>query len=203
MQQSVFTVGHSNHTQAHLLALLAQHAIGVLCDVRSTPVSRFNPQFDREELQRALPPRGIRYLFLGKELGARSDDPACHENGRVRYERLALTEGFQRGLSRVRDGVGKGLRIALMRAEKEPLECHRTILIARQLAAAGIDVHHIHADGRLETHGAALRRLISLLGLPEHDLFHTREELEAEGYLRQEARISYEIETPAVRSAVR
>jgi hypothetical protein len=80
MQDTVFTIGNSTHTQAHFIALLRQHGITALCDVRSSPYSRMNPQVNREELERALTAQGIVYRFLGKELGARSDDPTCYLN---------------------------------------------------------------------------------------------------------------------------
>src|SRR5271169_2675230 len=127
MAQTIFTIGHSTHTQEYFISLLSRHGITALCDVRSKPYSRVNPQFNREELQRVLREHGITYVFLGTELGARSDDPTCYENGKVQYDRLAHTELFRQGLDRVQEGVRK-YRIALMCAEKEPLECHRTIL---------------------------------------------------------------------------
>jgi uncharacterized protein (DUF488 family) len=191
MQDTVFTIGNSTHTQAHFIALLRQHGITALCDVRSSPYSRMNPQVNREELERALTAQGIVYRFLGKELGARSDDPTCYERGRVRYTRLAQTQLFKRGLGQLVDGMKENLRIALMCAEKEPLECHRTILVARHLAALGVHIGHIHANGELESHDAALSRLMRNLNLPEVDLFHSREEFLDEAYRRQEERIAY------------
>ena len=191
MQDAVFTIGHSTHPQEHFIHLLQRHGITALCDVRSAPYSRVNPQFNREELKDALHARGIRYVFLGKELGARSEDPACYEHGRVQYDRLAHTDLFRRGLERVQEGMKK-YRLALMCAEKEPLECHRTILVARHLAALGFDVRHIHADGKLESHADVLSRLARMLNLPEQDMFHSREELLADIYRRQEERIAYE-----------
>jgi uncharacterized protein (DUF488 family) len=166
MQETVFTIGHSTHPQERFIALLLQHGITALCDVRSKPYSRVNPQFNREDLKKALLEHGITYVFLGKELGARSEDDACYANGRVQYDRLAHTKLFRLGLDRVRNGM-KEYRIALMCAEKEPLECHRTILVARHLAALGLNVEHIHADGRLESHDAALSRLARMVNLPE------------------------------------
>ena len=192
MHDSVFTIGHSTHPQEHFIDLLRQHGITALCDVRSKPYSRVNPQFNREELEQALLAHGIVYRFLGKELGARSDDPNCWEGGKVHYTRLAETELFQQGLRRVVRGMKEGFRIALMCAEKEPLECHRTILVARHLAALGLNVEHIHADGRLEGHAEALSRLARIHNLPEEDMFHSREELLAEAYRRQEERIAYD-----------
>ena len=192
MQDIVFTIGHSTHAQEHFIALLRQHGITALCDVRSKPYSRINPQFNREELDEALRAHGIEYRFLGKELGARTDDMTCYQDGKVQYERLAKTELFRYGLKRVLRGLKEDFRIALMCAEKEPLECHRTILVARHLAALGLGVEHIHADGRLESHGDALSRLAQMLNLPEHDMFHSREELLSDAYRRQAERIAYE-----------
>jgi uncharacterized protein (DUF488 family) len=196
MGDTVFTIGHSTHAQERFIALLCQHGITALCDVRSKPYSRMNPQFNREELEEALLARGIAYRFLGKELGARSDDPHCYERGKVQYGRLAETDLFKHGLRRVLRGMKDGFRIALMCAEKEPLECHRTILVARHLAALGVAVAHIHADGRLENHDSALSRLARLLNLPEDDMFHSREELLDDAYRRQEERIAYEAAEP-------
>lgn len=197
MQDTVFTIGHSTHPQERFIALLHQHGITALCDVRSKPYSRMNPQFNREDLENALVDQGIQYRFLGKELGARSDDPHCYEGGKVQYDRLAETDLFKHGLKRVLRGIKDGFRIALMCAEKEPLECHRTILVARHLAALGVPVAHILADGRLESHDAALSRLARMVSLPEHDMFHSREELLADAYRRQEDRIAYEVPEPA------
>jgi uncharacterized protein (DUF488 family) len=192
MQQTIFTIGHSTHGQEQFIGLLSLHGITTLYDVRSKPYSRLNPQFNREELKAALAANGIGYCYLGKELGGRSDDAACYEHGKVQYDRLATTELFKCGLERVGSGVEQDFRIALMCAEKEPLECHRTILVARHLVALGLEVQHIHADGKLESHADALRRLERMLNLAEDNMFCFREELSAEAYHRQGKRIAYE-----------
>jgi uncharacterized protein (DUF488 family) len=197
MQHTVLTIGHSTHEQGRFIDLLQQHGITALCDVRSKPYSRMNPQFNREELEKALLEHGIAYRFLGKELGARSDDPACYVRGKVQYTRLAQTELFRYGIARVLSGMKDGFRIALMCAEKEPLECHRTILVARHLAALGVHIEHIHANGHLENHDDALARLARTFNLPEHDMFHSREELLADAYHRQEERIAYDASAEA------
>lgn len=191
MEDVVFTIGHSTHPQERFIELLQQQGITAICDVRSTPYSRSNPQFNREELEQALLAHGITYRFLGKELGARSGDPACYKDGKVQYARLAETELFRRGIKRVLRGLKENFRVALMCAEKEPLECHRTILVARHLVALGLNVEHIHADGRVESHSAALSRLASMLNLREDDMFRSREEVLADAYRRQEERIAY------------
>lgn len=200
---TVYTIGHSNHEPGTFVSLLTRHAIDVVCDVRSNPHSRYNPQFNREVLEKTLPADGIRYLFLGRELGARSEDPACYEKGLVRYDRLSTTPLFQEGLARVREGAAKGFRIALMCAEKDPLDCHRTILVSRRLAESGVDVEHIHADGSVERHADALTRLRQVHRLPEADLFRSPADILDEAYARQEGRIAYaeEAEVLALRQA--
>jgi len=203
MQGTVFTIGHSTHSQERFIALLRQHGITALCDVRSTPYSRRNPQFDLEKLKEALLAQGIVYRFLGKELGARSDDPRCYEDGRVQYDRLAETALFKRGLKRVLRGLRDNFRVALMCAEKEPLECHRTILVSRHLAALGLHVEHIHADGHLEGHDAALSRLTRIVKLPEDDMFRSREEILADAYRRQAERIAYAVAAPTDATTVK
>lgn len=204
MRRTLFTIGHSNHALEDFLALLSRHGVTAICDVRSAPFSRFSPQFNRDEIGKALLARGIAYLFLGKELGARSEDPACYVDGKVQYDRLAGGALFRQGLSRIEEGVSKGFRIAVMCAEKEPLECHRTILVARYLNAVEIDVQHILADGELESHADAMCRLARLVRVPENDLFRSPEELLDETYRRGADRIAYELEqAPAFRVAVR
>lgn len=187
---TVLTVGHSNHTVEAFLALLRQHSVTALADVRSAPYSRFAPQFNRDTLERSLSAIGIRYVYLGRELGARSDDPACYEDGRVQYQRLAQTDSFHRGIERVLRGASE-FRIALMCAEKDPLNCHRCILVARALDDLGVDVQHILLDGRLESHRDAMERLLDVTGMHHEDLYRTNKELIQEALSRQEERIAY------------
>lgn len=189
-QNLVYTIGHSTHSIEAFLDLLRKQSVTAVADVRSTPFSRFNPQFNKDTLQGTLAAHGIKYVFLGRELGARSDDPACYENGRVQYARLARAASFQAGLHRVVQGASEH-RVALMCAEKDPLECHRTLLVARALADQGVEIAHILADGSLEPHESAMTRLLGVVGLPAQDLFSSREQLIEEAMARQEQRIAY------------
>ncbi len=186
----VYTVGHSNHTETAFVDLLRSQRIEVVVDVRSAPYSRYNPQFDREALKASLKDAGIRYLFLGKELGARSDDPACYLYGKVQYDRLAATPLFQAGLARVIEGA-QNLRLTLLCAEKEPLECHRFILVARHLVLAGVEMRHLHADGSLESHAEAMDRLLQLHHLGP-DLFRSEAQLFDDAYALQAGKIAYD-----------
>jgi uncharacterized protein (DUF488 family) len=204
--QMIFTIGHSTHPLSRFVALLQQHNISALGDVRSKPYSRANPQFNREDLKKALKGVGIAYVFLGKELGARSEDPSCYDHGKVRYERLALTDQFRAGIKRVQEGMTK-FSVALMCAEKEPLECHRTVLVGRHLADLGIEVQHIHADGHLESQAELNERLVRELALPASDMFRSHDDIIRDAYKMQEDRIAYTlpeaVNSPPVRSAAR
>jgi uncharacterized protein (DUF488 family) len=187
----IHTIGHSNHPIQAFLNLLQRHAITAVADVRSTPYSRFNPQFRREKLQASLAEAGIQYVFLGAELGARSPDPACYDaDGRVSYSRLARTELFRSGIQRLMTGTTQ-YRISTMCAEREPLECHRTILVARELMREGVPVTHILADGSLETHEHAMQRLVSSLELSDADLFSGPAALTERAYDAQAEQIAY------------
>lgn len=187
---TVYTIGHSTHSIDEFVRLLQHAGVTAVADVRSAPYSRHQPQFNKDRLDRSLKERGIVYVFLGKELGARSDDRSCYEHGRVQYGRLAQTERFRSGVERVLQGAAKH-RVALMCAEKEPLECHRTLLVGRALEKAGEGVTHIHADGHLETNADAMLRLLDLAGLPRTDLFRSQAELIDEACRKQEERVAY------------
>jgi len=192
----LFTIGHSGHSLEAFLSLLALHAIDEIADVRSAPYSRRYPWFGREPLARALARAGISYRFLGRELGARSVDPACHDGGRVRFPLLAASPLFLRGIDEALRAATER-RVALLCAEKEPLDCHRTILVAPALAARGAAVAHILADGSCEPHAASLERLCALHGLADADLFRSRDESIALSLARQEERIAWRRERPA------
>jgi len=189
-EHEVLTIGHSTHAIEKFIELLRLHRVTAVADVRSAPFSRFNPQFNREALDAALKQHGIDYVFLGRELGARSEDQSCYENGRVQYRRLAQTALFHAGIERVKKGA-ETHRVALMCAEKEPLECHRTLLVSRALEREGVPVAHIHADGRLEAHKDAMMRLLDVVGLHAKDMFQSVDELIEEACTEQEGRIAY------------
>jgi uncharacterized protein (DUF488 family) len=161
---TIYTVGHSNHPIEKFLLLLKNHAITAIADVRSQPFSRRHPQFNKERLAATLVQHGVAYVFVGAELGARPKDPSCYEGGQVQYQRLAATPLFHQGIDRVLTGAKK-FRVALMCAEKEPLDCHRTLLVSRALEKRGAAIAHILADGSIEPQLHTMARLIKKVGL--------------------------------------
>jgi uncharacterized protein (DUF488 family) len=195
MPPTIWTVGHSNHALDHFLDLLRTHAIEAVADVRSTPFSRRHPHFNRERLKAALASAGIDYIFLGAELGARSPDRECYDaDGRVVYERLARTDAFKAGIDRVTTEAGNR-RVTLMCAEKDPLSCHRTILVTPRLIARGLTVMHVLADASIEPHTPATedRLVAETFKREQPDLFRTRDDILAEAYQRREAAVAYRI----------
>ncbi|MDR8027958.1 DUF488 domain-containing protein [Burkholderia cenocepacia] len=190
MNLDIFTIGHSTQGIEKFLQRIKRHEVTAVADVRSAPYSRRNPQFNREELRAVLKENGVRYVFLGKELGARSDDECCYVDDKVQYALLAQTDLFKSGINRVIDGA-QSFRVALMCAEKDPLDCHRTILVARELIKRGHRITHILGDGQLEAHAQAMSRLIAQLGLSGQDMFRSEEATLNEAYDTQAERIAY------------
>ena len=201
MNPVIHTVGHSNHSLEELLSLLHRHGITAICDVRSQPYSRLYPHFGRERLRDALGESGIAYVYLGGALGGRSSDPGCYANGQVQYDRLAKATAFQRGLERVLEGALK-FNVALLCAEKDPLQCHRMLLVSQQLAAHGAEIRHILGSGVLESQQEAEARLLEDTGLPPSDMFRSRAEIVAEAYRRRAADVAYRLPASAGAAAV-
>lgn len=194
-QHSLLTIGHSNHSAEAFADLLLRHGVEEVVDVRSAPYSRYTPQFNQRALIALLEGAGeggIAYTFLGAELGGRPADRSCYDaNGRVLYERLASTDLFDDGVRRVMRAADER-RVALMCSEKEPLDCHRALLVAGALAERGATVSHILADGSLEGHEETMDRLLDGLKLPRHgDMFRSRDDVIAEALLRRARKVAY------------
>lgn len=190
MNHLVYTIGHSTHSIKRLINLLVSHRITAVADVRSQPYSRTNAQFNRENLEADLKVAEIAYVFLGRELGARTEDPSCYVRGRVQYDRLARTDLFLQGIQRILTGMSTH-QIALLCAEKDPLVCHRTILVGRHLVAQGVSLMHILETGELESHDSAVARLLREFGIPETDLLQSYTEIVAEAFNRRANEIAY------------
>jgi uncharacterized protein (DUF488 family) len=146
----IFTIGHSNHQIEIFLDFLQRYEIEVLVDVRSQPYSAYSSHFNKANLKDALTLAGIKYLFMGKELGGRPDDKTLYDpNGRVNYDKVAETELFKSGLERLKNGM-KQYRVVLMCSEENPENCHRHLLLARVLRTQDISVEHIRGDASLQ-----------------------------------------------------
>ncbi|MDX2144044.1 MAG: DUF488 domain-containing protein [Rhodospirillaceae bacterium] len=186
MSGTIFTIGHSNHPLATFVDLVRTAGVTAIADVRSTPYSRRQPQFNREPLARALKAAGVVYVYLGHALGGHPKDPGLMIGARPDYEHMAAAPAFCEGLGRVMEGA-KSYTIALMCAEREPLDCHRCVLVARALAARGTDIRHVLADGRVEPHAVTEDRLLTWAKLGGGDLLDERPALLARAYAKRGA----------------
>jgi uncharacterized protein (DUF488 family) len=165
MTDTLFTIGYAGRTIDDFIALLERHRITALCDVRSMPYSSRNPQYNREPLKKALKTHNIEYVFLGEELGARPKDSSCYVDGKAIYQKIAESSLFKNGLERLKLGMQKNYVLALMCAEKDPLTCHRTILVCRQLRDQKIDIRNIIDHETMEAQADLEKRLITQLKL--------------------------------------
>ena len=190
MVATVWTVGHSDLETGQFLRLLVRQGVTAVADLRSEPYSRHAPQFCKRDLKDALRDAGIGYVFLGRELGGRTDEAGLLTDGRVDFEKLAGAPDFLVGLDRLRHGAATH-RVALLCAEKDPLHCHRALLVSRHLRGPTLEVQHIHADGTLESHVALERRLLEAHGLGEEDLFTPFETRLHRAYVRQAERVAF------------
>ncbi|MDE2164363.1 MAG: DUF488 domain-containing protein [Alphaproteobacteria bacterium] len=184
---SLFTIGHSTHSFERFLALLSGAGIEAVADVRTAPVSRFCPQFNKARLDEALRAAGLSYVFLGQELGGRPDDPALYTNGIADFERMAKSAAFHKGIDRV-IVQARERRLALMCSEKHPLDCHRCLLVGRALAARGAAVQHILSDGT-QTEQREIEE--HLLAGSEDDLFTPRAERLAAAYRARTRKVAF------------
>lgn len=158
----IYTIGHSSYTHEQYLKLLIRYSINCIVDVRSIPYSKYVPQFNREEIKEFLKLNSIYYIFMGKELGARREDKGLYTNGYLDFEKTSKSMSFIKGIERVKDGVEKGYKIALMCKEKDPIDCHRNILVARQFFKQGFKVTNILENGSIETQEHIEERLLDL-----------------------------------------
>ncbi|HEY6258835.1 MAG TPA: DUF488 domain-containing protein [Xanthobacteraceae bacterium] len=185
---NLLTIGHSNLPAERFMALLKGAAVTAIADVRSVPFSRRFPWFAGEALAARLQGAGVAYLPLGEALGGRPRDPALYCDGVADYEKMAATPPFCAGLDRLGEAMAR-YRLCVMCAEREPLDCHRCLLVGRALAERGLALGHILVDGTIEPHAATEERLLGHLG-GSVDLFASGADRLAEAYRRRARKVA-------------
>ena len=191
----LLTVGHSTHTIEEFIQLLNDHGIEALCDVRSSPYSRFNPQFNREILDTSLSDVGIEYVYLGDNLGGRGIRESEFVEDRTSYQRIAESERFKEGMVRLQEGIIR-YKVVIMCAEKDPIDCHRAILISRSLRKEPLELGHIRFNGSIESNADFEQRLLGEQRLPAGDLFSSKDDMIELAYEKQASAISYKRTKP-------
>lgn len=188
----LYTIGYATKPFAEFIAQLKEHKIDAIADVRSVPFSKVFFDYHQTALEKTLPANGIDYVFLGNELGPRSKDPDHYDgSGQVQFDRLKKSTLFEAGVKRLQSGLDKGLKIALMCAEKDPATCHRSLLVSHYFCEQfKTDIQHIDHHGELESQSQLEKRLIEIQGV-KADLLTSNEELSAIAYERQLKQTSY------------
>ncbi|RWI66025.1 DUF488 domain-containing protein [Mesorhizobium sp.] len=186
----VFTIGHSMLSYESFFALLKLHGVNAIADVRTSPFSRHFPHFNKENLQRELGGDRVKYVFLGQELGGRPKSKQFFCEGVADYERMARTEEFACGLDRVVEGA-KSYRIALMCSERNPLDCHRCLLVGRALHEQGVKVQHILGNGHLLDQGQIEAQLLDMAGKADVDLFEAPSKRLAAAYRNRAQKVAF------------
>lgn len=161
--KELFTIGHSNHSLEHFIELLSQHQLSTIADVRSAPYSKYLPHFNKDVLEAALRNVKIDYIFLGRQLGAQRLEDDCYIDGQAKFGLIARLSAFREGLKIVLQALEEH-KIALMCCEGDPITCHRTILVFRELKrlCPELKIKHILADGTVEQQEMLEKRLINL-----------------------------------------
>jgi uncharacterized protein (DUF488 family) len=158
---NIFSIGYAGLSQDKFIEILKSHNISAIADVRSSPFSKMFSGYNKDNMPQWLAENGIKYVYLGQELGPRSANSNHYVNDQVQFDRLSQTDGFKQGISRLNKGA-QAMNIAIMCAEKDPMTCHRSLLVAEFSKDSGLEFKHIHQDGRLESHEDMLLRAMKV-----------------------------------------
>ena len=190
MDKTIFTIGHSNHDISDFINLLLANQIELVIDVRSAPYSKLYPHFNRNPLEVSLTKNSIKYTFLGDSVGGRSNNIKDYSKGRVMYKKIAEKKEYISSINTMIQNSSK-YKIVLMCSEKEPLECHRTLLISRSIETHMVKILHIHRDGQIESQSEAIQRLLKIWKLDSPNLFGEDAERIDEAFTKQESKYAY------------
>ncbi len=164
-KKRIYTIGYSAFDINEFISTLKTYGVTAVSDVRSSPYSKFKPEYNKEYLSKKLKENNIQYVFLGDYLGARFKEKTVYINGTVNFELASKLDSFKIGTQRLVEG-SKKYTIVLLCAEKDPIECHRSILIAKNISDM-FSVFHIHADSSIESHKQLENRLEKRFGFDQ------------------------------------
>lgn len=200
---NIYTIGHSNYSIEKLIDMLKYYNINCVVDIRGTPYSKYNVQFDKETIRYTLTKAGFIYIYMAKELAAkRLNKQSYNEEGYSDFEKVSKEKDFLYGIERLKNGCNKGYNIALLGAMQEPIRCHRSILVGKALREYGFNVKHILDDYSLASQDDIEQMLLDKYfsnreQMTIDDLIGnslTKEEMIEEGYKLANKEIGYRIE---------
>ena len=199
----IFAIGHSNYPYDKLINMIKKYDINCVVDIRETPYSKYNIQYNKEAFNESLRNSGFLYIYMGKEFGAkRTNKDVYTQEGYADFEKVAKEDIFLNGIERLKKGCQMGYRIVLLGAMQEPIRCHRSILVGRELVKNDFDVKHILDDYSIVTQDDieemllnkyfSNRNQITIEDLTGNSL--NNEEMINEGYKLANREIGYRIE---------
>jgi uncharacterized protein (DUF488 family) len=187
----LYTIGYSTHTLETFVSILKKNQITAVVDVRSSPYSQYKAEFNREPLKTYLQGNNISYVFLGNYCGARVEDSSCYVDGKVDFNLVSKTHTFKEGISRIIKGI-ENYNVVLMCAEKDPITCHRFVLVSRNLLPSVSIIKHIISENTVENHKESEQRMLKLHKLNHAELFRSDSQILNDAYERQGKKIAYE-----------
>jgi uncharacterized protein (DUF488 family) len=153
MNKTVYTIGYTGFTTEKFLATLKHYNINVVIDVRSSPYSERYADYNKDNIEKLLKENGIYYRNYVTEFGARQDNNTFYaDDGILDFELFARSKQFQAGVTKIQNSLEKGYSVVLLCAEKNPIQCHRTILVARAFHNLGYTVLHLLPEQKTLTH---------------------------------------------------
>ena len=157
----IYTLGHSNYPFDKFIEILKKYDINCVVDIRSTPYSKYNTQYNKEFLHETLKNLGYTYIYMADEFGAkRKTKVSYNDEGYADFDKVILEDEFKRGIERLKVGCSKNYKIVLLGAMQEPIRCHRAILLGKELIKAGFDVKHIMHEGDLKVQSELEEQLL-------------------------------------------
>lgn len=196
----IYTIGHTNYSIQQFVDLIKSYNINCVVDVRSTPFSKYTPQFNENNIKIELNKRGIYYLQMGNEFGARRNNKELYTiNGYLDFEKTRKDIEFIKGINRIKHGCNKGFNITLICTEKDPFDCHRAIMVGKGLKDSGIIVNHILPNKKIQSQSKIEERLLNKyypnrLQLSFDSINNlTDEEMIEESYRKRNKEIGYSI----------
>ncbi|MBA7518858.1 hypothetical protein ES705_10932 [subsurface metagenome] len=157
---TIYSIGHGNKAIKDFINELKSFNIQYLLDIRSKPYSKWNPQYNQDQLEIELKEHRITYVFAGDTLGGLPEDRSCYDfNGKVVYNLIKEKDFFKEGLKRLSTANSKRINLAIMCSESKPEECHRSKLIGQELLKYKISINHIVSHNSTKSQETVMNEL--------------------------------------------
>ena len=199
----IFTIGHSNYPIDKLIDMLKFYNIDCVVDIRGTPYSKYNVQYNKDNIKDTLIKLGYVYIYMAKEFAAKRENKISYnKEGYSDFEKVVKEEDFINGIKRLKIGCQKGYRIVLLGAMQDPIRCHRSILLGRELERHGFKINHILDDYTIRDQRYIEERILDKYFENRHQITIdsligtslSREEMIDEAYRMANKDIGYRIE---------